>query len=733
MVVLPIVPVVTGSQRGSVDTGIAEQRKLNKARNSLVCDFVIGSDGRIRSKSKDSDEDAVQPASSAAASEPSLAPAAPVMEPQAQLSTTGKSVQALEDDVQRLQVRLSKSEELIKQLKHVIKAQHTKIEDLRNELDPDVAGSRMLGDLTQAVQKHIEGNALKDLDKTKEANEELNRTNRRLKIELEKARADNETLRKAGRRMKGLLQTQMDLSHALQLHDPSMQTLLHAPISQAAQNPKQMITSGDEPHCVGRIHPPALEDIIPADPNGLKDQHALDLEGGLTSRPQKSPTNFNTNASANEERGSVAMHGPVAAPRGQGAGMKLSRMSAIVPAFWKDQTGPRGVLLSLLDKAAKLLSDGPATPVLTLYLLDPWLRSSASEKNEQATLFYLQGKVTLQVLKSDKGKAEVPRFADLHSLPMRTKTGLAIAVQTPSTHRKLAVLQAVMSEKENSLTTSGSRGHLLGGHNESLSPQPRKVEDSGGGFNDTHLLCLQLACNVVGGVLEHHEQLGLVMRSQARVRECVEIASNVNKAKSLSDFEHRVKLALGQYFRVNMVRVLFYDHEARQLIVSAAQSQNKQKASSSARRSRKQGCTVFGLDKGVVGICAKKQTTKPMHVERILQNPHIDMFADGLDLMGRPPGAETSMLCGAMVFDHDDGPRLMGVLQLVERTRDKGEGTTPRTDPYAPTGKFSPEEESLFETLLQICAISAWRTFQIQLVAAKEAGSPPGLAHMLAG
>merc|ERR1719420_2466640 len=109
------------------------------------------------------------------------------------------------------------------------------------------------------------------------------------------------------------------------------------------------------------------------------------------------------------------------------------------------------------------------------------------------------------------------------------------------------------------------------------------------------------------------------------------------------------------------------------------------------------------------------------------------MNADGLDLLGRPPGGETGMLCGAMLFDHDDGPRLMGVLQLVERTRDKGsDGAALRDDPYAPAGSFTPEEESLFETLLQICAISAWRTFQSQQLAAKEAGSPPGLAHMLA-
>jgi len=185
---------------------------------------------------------------------------------------------------------------------------------------------------------------------------------------------------------------------------------------------------------------------------------------------------------------------------------------------------------------------------------------------------------------------------------------------------------------------------------------------------------------------------------------------------------------------MGMVRVLFYDHDNEELLVSAAQSQMRAKQVS-ARRSRKQGCTVFGLDKGIVGIVARKHTCKPMHVEKILQNPYIDISADGLDLLGRPPGGETGMLCGAMVFDHDDGPRLMGVLQLIERTRDKvgSDGAQSRKDPHVPSGSFTDEEEGLFETLLQICAISAWRTFQSQQLAAKEAGSPPGLAHMLAG
>merc|ERR1711920_1069413 len=115
----------------------------------------------------------------------------------------------------------------------------------------------------------------------------------------------------------------------------------------------------------------------------------------------------------------------------------------------------------------------------------------------------------------------------------------------------------------------------------------------------------------------------------------------------------------GTFFNVNTIRVLWFDTESQKLLISSAQMRRKE-------------CMSFGLDKGIVGLCAKRQQV--MHIANISQHPYVDAAADGLQRTGRPVGSHAAMLCGPLLIDSDeavghDGSNLLGVVQLLERKK----------------------------------------------------------------
>merc|ERR1719277_2974856 len=99
------------------------------------------------------------------------------------------------------------------------------------------------------------------------------------------------------------------------------------------------------------------------------------------------------------------------------------------------------------DIASRLLSDLPGLN-LTVYAVDPWLRSTAEAECEGApTIFYLgQGKAQLQVVGGAKARPEPPRFSGLQALPFFTRGAAAAAVHVRD--RQLAVLQVSCSVGE---------------------------------------------------------------------------------------------------------------------------------------------------------------------------------------------------------------------------------------------------------------------------------------------
>mmetsp|Transcript_28082 Transcript_28082/g.61304 ORF Transcript_28082/g.61304 Transcript_28082/m.61304 type:complete len:648 (-) Transcript_28082:167-2110(-) len=570
-------------------------------------------------------------------------------------------------DVHATLRRLWKSEELIKELRKVVRAQHAKIEELREQVDEPAAQT------FRSTMSHVE---VKDLSTTKRENEELRRTVNQMKVEGAKLKSEAATLRKVNQRLKAMLE---QLPHR---ESPKDQDSAEA-------------TNANE------------ETLLPT----------AAWQGETTASFSK----------VDEKTATFSSHGlsPARAPRfgfttKQDSGTlppfsKLSLLLSVIPLFWREEVAsPAEVMQALVDIANRVLSDRPCVTV-TVYMIDPWLRKTTTSADVgQPTVYYLgQGSTQLQVLPQEGVRPEPPRFPDVTGLPVRTRSCVAVALQIPlpGRDRTLGVLQAVSVEAPQvRKSRSPSRGPkvLRGVLGSSTAKEPR----GSSGFGDSHLLCLQLACNVASGLLQQLERLEYKSRVLHKMSGCVEAVVAMNKCRSLPDFEQRVKHLFGMLFSVNLVRVLFFDEETGNLLISSVQV---------AQPKRKQVVEIE-LDKGIVGLCAKRRQI--VHIANISQHPYVDMFADGLNRSGRPVNPQASMLCGPLVVDYDEGSRLVGVIQLLERSRKVADASA--------WGEFSPEEQRMFEQLLRVCAHVVWRTFQVQELSAKLEGSSRSLPRMLA-
>jgi len=653
-----------------------------------------------------------------------------------------------EEQQQQLMRRLWKSDELIKQLKHIVKAQHVKIEELRDKV---VHLERPIGTRVDNILAEME---MKDVAIIKQDNEELQQRVNRLQHDSAKHKSENDTLRKVNKRLKTMIGQESNGPAPLQLHSIVPNSL-----------PK---LSGTAPLQLFQTRPDSIDDMstwrsiqlssidaglsldassaksarLPLSASFSEDLNGLHSGGNNSISPPGSPKS--TQLSATKGSGTLRSSGrgnyasersaspqwdqsarSVASTQSLPTFSKLSRLHNVMPMFWrKSLETPTAVVRALVEIAARLLSDRMGIQV-TCYLLDPWLKQDVVERTIVANpnapppaLFYLgQGKTQLQVLHQEGVSPEPPRFADLHSLPCRkTRRALAMSLQMPTTHRVMAVLQAHITET-NTRKQSTSKAapkvlkNIIGDRHE----EQKDVE----GFTDSQSMCLQLVCNVAGGLLEQLERLQEKEIVLERMRGCVDVAVVVNKARSLPDFEQRVKHMLGNFFAVHIVRVLFYDDDSEQLLVSPAQM----------AQTRRKECLQLSLDKGIVGLVARRQQVQ--HVSDISQHPYVDALADGLERSGKPINPQAEMLCGPMVVDFDAGGKLVGVVQLLDRVKVKRNAAkAPGSDSSKEWGL---EDQKLFQQLLKVCAHCAWRTMQVQTLSAQSEGTPGGLARMIAG
>jgi len=583
--------------------------------------------------------------------------------------------------------RLWKSDELIKQLKHIVKAQHGKIEELRERLEFEPAGM---------VRAQMAAQDMTNFTRVKEDNEELRRHVHRVKGELEKVKSECDTLRRANNRLKRMV-TQSP-SHLPQVSPREDSDDPCTPRSLGFGGMDANVSSG-------------MGDTVRSAPAevGSHHHHQPSRQSEMW-HGSGAPGPLGTSKSTGSSPVKRPVTSGAAAPAALPAFSKLWRLSSVIPMFWRDLRSPACVLNTLVEISRRLLEDGPSTSI-TIYMLDSWLRAAASDKDDQPALFYLgSGRTTVQVFRTDGARAEAPRFQDLQALPTHTRTALAVAVQMPSAHRKMAMLQVVANTEE----PEKKHSPVKRPPKELQDKMMQQPTENQAGFTDAHLMYLQMVCNVAGGIMEQLKDAEKKSKLLDRMRSCVDVTVAINQARSLPDFEQRVKHLLGNFFAVNTVRVLFYEIDTDELLISSAQM-------------RRKGLSRLGLDKGVVGLCAKKQQV--VHVANISHHPYIDAAADGLQRSGRPISSESSMLVGPLVIENVEGPRLVGVVQLLERRKVKD---TEREAQSEKKGEeFSQEEQSLFTQLLRVCAQAAWRTYLVQELTGKVNDTPMSLAHML--
>lgn len=578
--------------------------------------------------------------------------------------------------------RILKSDELIRQLKHVITAQHAKIEEQRRELELERAAPK-LSALGPAVQSHVVASIEQERDIAAQKCEELSLTVRRLEGEKDRMAKEIATLKKVNNRFKSMVRNpKVDESKAIGMTPPD----------------QVKVAEGLGPD----FKIPPLDDIALGTPRY---------------RPRPTPQSLTGQAQATSESRSGIM------------ATRLSRLMAGMTTFWQRTDSPRAVLGSLLESAQRLVGDGPPAQV-AVYITDPWLRAAYTNPDETPVLFHLSGKTTVQAVRQEKegpnARVEPPRFQDLSQLPLRTRTVLAIPVQTSS--RRLAVIQAVAIETSSKERAASPRNNL-GASAGLLNATPRNCLGASGGLSETGApedsptssltdsqhFCLQLASQLAAGALEQQEKLGRAMRALERLRSCLDISVAINRSHNLHDLEQRVKHEFGIFFQAKLVRILFFDESKSELLLSPSQVQAMMPGSSSRQKS----CQFFTLDRGVVGHCARRRQI--VHVPNVGHHPFVDAVADGTKARTIHP--EAGMLCGPLVADHRDGTRLVGVVQLLDRDDERGE---------ADAGAFTREEEGLFQRLVAITAAAAWRVWQAQqLLSGDQHGKEITLEQML--
>jgi len=534
-----------------------------------------------------------------------------------------------------------------------------------------------------------------------ENNAELRRTVNRLQVELSRTKREVETLRKVNKRYKSML---IDQKNGIAPEDMNGAS----------------IASNAVPYAIPSPIPHAMPTAVANLDSSPFPSASVDLPDPFTSTfttcSVQLPPNIPGSRTANSKPSSSSSprRKPNASVRSSSPNLpaipKLARLLNSMPMFWRNLESPYSVLKAVSDISERLLSDRVPMSI-TAYMLDPWLRASATAhepKDRQPVFFYLgQGKTQLHVLDRCSSKAEPPCFTDLQALPARTRTALAVALEMPTSRRRLAVIQASAhdsSKKKNGPEGEGMAPRVLRKSIPEDSPQAESQPWSG--FTDAHYISLQLVCNMAGGILEQSDHMEQQQAIVDRMQEMVEVAVAINRPRTLPDFEQRAKNLLASFFDVNVVRVLFYSKETDKLLISSA----------NMRRRDVSTPTSFSLDQGIVGMCAKK--LQVIHTPNVSQLPYVDAAADGLQKSGgRLVNAHAAMLCGPMVVECEDRSELLGILQLLEKNKKKQD--------------FSAEDKSMFEYFLSVCAHIASRTLEVQRLTAQLDGNPSDLERIL--
>jgi len=568
-----------------------------------------------------------------------------------------------------LRSQLESDSELIRHLKTVVKAQHAKIEDLR---DPAWSPySPNLGSLTPASARD------KDQDTRDEVAAELKAQVLRLGQQVRELKASNLQLRRVNRRHAAMLEQFGEAPASAPAESSDTVSAPPVGVCDSASAPAE--ASAAEPSSP----PPAAREVP-------RHRASCVAVSNVASVPPDVPMRRKTVSHA-------VTFAPMAStasgsPRGPSSGQRLAQASrSAILALWRDPE-PAHILRSLLHNASKIL-EGHKSTVLTLYVIDSWLRRTMADGSLKAggevystfatqlansTMYYLKGKVAMHAIRRDGAKPEAPRFTELSQLPaLGSANFAALPVSSISGRgRPFAVLQITLNAQQ--AAANESDGFSSDEDSRSLSmvaAQSTGVVGGGSGMlglTGSQVSALQLTCATAAGILDMRRRMDVIHWLVDRSQSCLGIVEEAGRANSVCDFESRAKPLIAKFFNVARVRFSFYDQERRELLTTTIQGQKreggaeKQGGASDVPAVGRRRVQRFASGEGVVGKCARSQTM--VHIERIRACPFISQAADGVDLADGI--AECNMLAVPMIARFGDGrAEVMGVVQLMHKQK----------------------------------------------------------------
>lgn len=677
-----------------------------------------------------------------------------------------------QDPLEILKAKLELSDLVKQEMKSVIRAQHTKIEEYRKEVlhlkkfmslkdrahahevmtreqakpaqaAPEGADEEEAGTYSK-VQLHLLEDMRQEVGRSRLERSELEAQVRRLKNVVADLRTRNATLKQASQRHLDMLSQLGALDGQPALFSPLSRTpgaltrsttaCESALVESATEaSVEESPTRGAALSKCGTAASLVLgEGLLPEEEAG--EEAAPEGEAALAPALGRAGTGALSSPSRGTSRATTKLtprETPRAARAGQGVGgavgRRLTQAARHAMSLWHEES-PRSLFHQLFHAAAQIVDN--SSLALMLFVADPWLRrtmveSSASDGEDRGascgsqqllhTTFYLSGKVTVHGYWRGGLRPEPPRFPDLSSLPIQGRGSvLALPVQAGTGRPVLAVVQAT--------GTAAQEPAGDGGAEASTSCNALALSDS-------QLIALQLLCTTAGGMLDMRRQVESAKAVNTRALGSLDIVAKVHSAASVSEFEQIAKLRMTNFFNVFTARITFYNPASRELLATATRAYRRGDSPKGETNPMpaigRRNITRISVQDGIVGRCVRKRQI--FHLDPVMSSPFVSEAADGVDIDGDK--GFVNMLAGPMIADlSDDSSRVVGVLQLIHKRPRREADSLALEQPMAGGGgdakdkaprrsgceAFTQEDQHLFAEMLRVLGMAAYRTMQVQ-------------------
>lgn len=622
-----------------------------------------------------------------------------------------------DDRAAQLEQRLASAQEVIRQLKTVIRAQHGKIEDLQAKITAAEPPSGVAEEAARSSDAELEGVPPKVLEMQV----------RSLRGRLKQLQSRNMDLKRVNRRLNGLL------GQDKLLRDTSTNSL-H--VASAATLPSSVAPTA----AVGLGPGKQVAPLSPDDLDGANVRFCDDVSF---------PQHHEGSAFNSEQEGGHPSRQALARAGTSSLGLGSSKtlqprygmvhISRTLTLLWKQETS------ALLVKDAMLAADRAVESsggIAALYVLDQWLQNVLAESCAQSksshgedfkpTIFYLKGKL-IHGYSSSVNRPQAPRFSDLASLPIRAGSFTAVPLQATPHQPILAVLQVVGGQRVMGQTVSENTG----GESQSkllvqkqltkmrsignLELVDKKVSEISEGhpsalqLSDFQFAGLCLLGSNIAGQLEKNRKLDYAKAINHNLPLALNFCTEATAVKRWRDFEHIAKLQLAKLFNVATVRLSYYDGKELLVLTHSGSGHKVEESGKPAVTKSK------ASDSSICGRVV--HTLEVMNIPRLSMSNFLNEVTDGVDLR---LAHEWNMLAGPLVVraSTQERPKVLGCVQLINKRRAPNpvraqlEAWAARNvmPPRRGGGEgFTPEDVELFTGLLGPLGVAAAKIIEAQL------------------